>query len=461
MGSKFKSSRSGGGGGGGRRRSSGGGGGYGGAGRRQQRRGGSLEPPPSKKRGRFTFAPRPAPPLPESLSAMPKFQKANKFLGAKAGYFFSRGKAGVGYYIDRVQIGEMGDKAKARLAASCSGGDGNAASTLKKGTIENQHTADVATVSSSQNKLTKEAKKKAPSRATAAAFAAAAGGNQRSGPKGEEDEEDEGSESEADSALNGAGSSEGDEGDDGDGNSSDEGDEDEEEQAEEQKEESHRQEMNGRTDDGSGRVGEKQKNGSEEGALSRRTRRKDTTLVKAQHGAAVGMENDQEQEDGEEGDGDSGSDGSDSLDNDDGDGDDDHVGRDRESENASVMQKGKRQAGDSSSTVATNDASKAGEKGAAVLSGRENETQQEPEQEDEKVTFQSLGVTGPLCEAANQLDWTHATEIQRQALPLAFQVRKNSESALQSARFVHGILLRAARSTTVYFPHAVGWAGGL
>lgn len=44
------------------------------------------------------------------------------------------------------------------------------------------------------------------------------------------------------------------------------------------------------------------------------------------------------------------------------------------------------------------------------------------EHDDVKVTFQSLGVTGPLCKAATQLGWTHATEIQRQALPLAFQV---------------------------------------
>ncbi|CAN0506751.1 unnamed protein product, partial [Ectocarpus sp. 8 AP-2014] len=41
--------------------------------------------------------------------------------------------------------------------------------------------------------------------------------------------------------------------------------------------------------------------------------------------------------------------------------------------------------------------------------------------EDIKASFESLGVTGPLCEAAAQLGWTHATEIQRQALPLAFE----------------------------------------
>ncbi|CAM9392112.1 unnamed protein product, partial [Ectocarpus sp. 6 AP-2014] len=45
----------------------------------------------------------------------------------------------------------------------------------------------------------------------------------------------------------------------------------------------------------------------------------------------------------------------------------------------------------------------------------------EPPPEDIKASFESLGVTGPLCEAAAQLGWTHATEIQRQALPLAFE----------------------------------------
>lgn len=86
----------------------------------QQKRSRSLEPPPSRnrRRGGVNFTPRPAPPLPETLSSLPKFVKAKKFRGAQVGYFFCRGKAGLGYYIDRVQIGEMGAKTKARLVAS-------------------------------------------------------------------------------------------------------------------------------------------------------------------------------------------------------------------------------------------------------------------------------------------------------------------------------------------------------
>ncbi|CAM9958682.1 unnamed protein product [Ectocarpus sp. 12 AP-2014] len=79
----------------------------------QQRRGGK-----SPSAGRVAFKPRPPPPLPEALSSLPKFVKKNKFTGRKLGYFFSRGKAGVGYYVDRVQIGAMGDKLRARLAAT-------------------------------------------------------------------------------------------------------------------------------------------------------------------------------------------------------------------------------------------------------------------------------------------------------------------------------------------------------
>ncbi|CAN0074904.1 unnamed protein product, partial [Ectocarpus fasciculatus] len=79
----------------------------------QQRRGGK-----SPAAGRVAFKPRPPPPLPEALSSLPKFVKKNKFSGRKLGYFFSRGKAGVGYYVDRVQIGAMGDKLRARLAAT-------------------------------------------------------------------------------------------------------------------------------------------------------------------------------------------------------------------------------------------------------------------------------------------------------------------------------------------------------
>ena len=51
------------------------------------------------------FKPRPPPPLPEALSSLPKFIKKSKFVGAKPGYLFSRGKAGLGYYVDRVQVG--------------------------------------------------------------------------------------------------------------------------------------------------------------------------------------------------------------------------------------------------------------------------------------------------------------------------------------------------------------------
>ncbi|CAM9703069.1 unnamed protein product, partial [Choristocarpus tenellus] len=64
------------------------------------------------------FKPRPAPALPAELSSLPKFVKCMKFKGRKAGYCFKKGKTGIGYYIDRVQIGNMNSRGIAKLTTA-------------------------------------------------------------------------------------------------------------------------------------------------------------------------------------------------------------------------------------------------------------------------------------------------------------------------------------------------------
>ncbi len=46
----------------------------------------------------------------------------------------------------------------------------------------------------------------------------------------------------------------------------------------------------------------------------------------------------------------------------------------------------------------------------------------------EEVTFKSLGVCAELCEACEQLKWKKPSIIQREALPVALQGKKNRPS---------------------------------
>ena len=45
------------------------------------------------------------------------------------------------------------------------------------------------------------------------------------------------------------------------------------------------------------------------------------------------------------------------------------------------------------------------------------------EENEELVSFQSLGIVEPLCEAIARLGWTQPTDIQSQAIPEALQGR--------------------------------------
>lgn len=79
----------------------------------------SLEPFQKKRSSdHVPLTVRPLPKLPQELSGLPKFIEAPRFLGRKHGYYFAKGKDGLGYYLDHVQISKMGDEARARLAAS-------------------------------------------------------------------------------------------------------------------------------------------------------------------------------------------------------------------------------------------------------------------------------------------------------------------------------------------------------
>ena len=48
---------------------------------------------------------------------------------------------------------------------------------------------------------------------------------------------------------------------------------------------------------------------------------------------------------------------------------------------------------------------------------------EEPEEPEEEVTFASIGIVAPLCEACAALGWTSPTPIQREALPPALEGR--------------------------------------
>lgn len=410
----------------------------------------------------MAFTPRPAPPLPEALSALPKFEKAKKFLGVKPGYMFTSGQAGVGYYIDRVQIGKMGDKAKARLAASASGsasGGATFTSPRKESSVTNA-TAGMPgpeADSTSQNKQTKKAKKEKskaattaaaavpqqqakPDGAAAAAVAAAkrkgAGGVSGNGvltskgddgsPAEEEEEEAGGSDSDADSDMDDEGEEEDAEGEggtkstekangvaadreqvggrarntDGDNNvSNEEGEDVEGGHEEEGDEEEQQQQETDSEDDGDGME------------AAKRVEVRLSKLQDTANEAAVALKN----EDGRDG----GALASESGEVD-----------SQEDEDEDDTGTGNKPDG----TTSPGDI----EADEEPLGGGQEGGQQD---EDEKVSFQSLGVTGPLCEAAGQLGWTHATEIQRQALPLAFQARvtkrtneRQIRSTVQSVR---------------------------
>lgn len=421
---KNKSMRGSGGGGGARSFSKGGK--FGQKQREQQRRGGMSS-------GRVAFKPRPAPPLPEALSSLPKFVKKTKFTGRKTGYFFSRGKHGVGYYVDRVQIGAMGDKLKAKLAATLKqpsgASDGSAGESTKAGGAKSTAAGANGKPRSTEEAAKKD--KKSPADAAAAdtkgvvgkpaavVVAAAAGapklapradgstsaGKKQAAAKAKGDENgsaggaggdgassDDNEDSEEESRGD---EEEGDEsGGDGDEGGAEGGAEDVRSKAIEQEDENSSSEEEESEDEEGG------EDAGANGAAAAPAATKanvEKTAAKSVHQKNVKPAG----RDGEEGGDESGN----SSDDDEGD----------EEEDNAASSDNKRESGDSRETARSAvDNDPEGAEGDA--------TEAPPPEDDIKASFESLGVTGPLCEAAGQLGWMHATEIQRQALPLAFEV---------------------------------------
>eukprot|EP00752_Nemacystus_decipiens_P015640 g13957.t1 len=408
----------------------------------QQRRGGTKSP------RRVAFKPRPAPPMPEALSSLPKFIKKTKFAGRRTGYFFSRGKGGLGYYVDRVQIGAMGEKLRSKLAATLKPTDAAAAAARAAGdaaTPGGSKTSSSPSPSSSPaasvsgkfaenatkegkslpaaagDDVAKKTKKKSavvavpkltpsppsngstgagkPSQATASPDASEED-EEEEGEEEEEEEEEESSDDDGEGDGESDGSEEAAEAeDDGSGggssssSSSSSSDEDEEDEDGE---------------DGQEHGEAAAKNSAAAAAAVARAAAVATSTKKAaltSDGSTRGANHyADEAGDGDE-DAESGSGGSSSSSSDDDD------------EEEQVVETGKGREGKA-------EAEKEEEEQEEEEEGEgEGEGEQAPPQpeEDVKASFESLGVTGPLCEAAAQLGWTHATEIQRQALPLAFK----------------------------------------
>ncbi|CAM9565713.1 unnamed protein product, partial [Ectocarpus sp. 4 AP-2014] len=357
----------------------------------QQRRGGK-----SPAAGRVAFKPRPPPPLPEALSSLPKFVKKNNFSGRKLGYFFSRGKAGVGYYVDRVQIGAMGDKLRARLAATLkppatAAGDatkpagtkavaGSGAVNVKSPAVARDQKPPVgAGNSSSSSSSSKAIEKPSVAAPKLRGDGSSAGESKRTIPAAAVKDGGAGS----DEALSDGGSSGEESSSDGD---EDDGGDDE--------------------SDGGGRVARSVPNGQGGRGV------KGTKEEEEEDGKEGEAEEEEEEEErGEEGSSNS-SDGEEEKEGE--EGGEEGSSSDSEDEEAAAEEK-TRDRGTRVRGVEKNGDNSSGEE-------RPKEPEaDEPPPEDIKASFESLGVTGPLCEAAAQLGWTHATEIQRQALPLAFE----------------------------------------
>ena len=411
----------------------------------QRRRSKSFEPPLlGHKRGRLpTGKLQPPPPLPDELAALPKFLKKGTFVGSRPGYFFSRGKAGLGYYIDRVQIGSMGRKGREKLAASIapaktvaqaadgamkasdtggarargsatSAAGGDAVKTLSKsarGTQvkarANMNLPDTAVESGrARTKLETPSARDAKNRVS------------EEGRKSDTTDDEGRSEEINDSSRSGQGQNEVPHGVAPHGVARDQ---EELSDSAESSEEEEEEEISG--GEGGGALGngwnEPDDHGDGRGKIN-------IQIVN-------GSEMEEEDKDGDdEEDAEEDKDGEDEKEEDDDEGcteeaeedekeekDGEHLERkdvleDGEDEKEGAMLLGRKRSGESLEEE--------------KQKGTEEEEEEvamrgEREEDSAKKSFEALGVTGPLCEAAAQLGWTHATEIQRQSLPLALQVR--------------------------------------
>lgn len=324
------------------------------------------------------FKPRPPPPLPDELAALTTFVKKSRFDGTKPGYFFSRGKMGVGYYIDRVQIGGMGKKGRARLAALIPSPKEAVAQIPAKGDLQKASSGGDNGKNYATPKVVNSVKKDENERKNAGV---APTKSTKVSPSSQPRET---------SSI---------------------------------------------------------PSGSNEVEPTEKTRRKPKGQVEETRGAGDSRESLDEVSFDSEGDEDGGDDSADStnggaaadrLDDLSSGKSEKYVDGEEIEEQEDDVDEDQEQAG-SSSDERSNSSDSGDEEKRLQDTELTREKKQEFEdneamssrgeggdEEEEKKSFEALGVTAPLCEAAAQLGWSHATEIQRQSLPLAFEVRYHS-----------------------------------
>lgn len=385
----------------------------------RRRRSKSFESSSGHKKGLTppAFKPRPPPPLPDELAALPNFVKKSRFAGSKPGYFFSRGKMGVGYYIDRVQIGGMGKKGRARLAALITAPAEAVAQIPAKGDLQtgssggdiekNSVTAkDVNSVKKGENERKKAGV--APTKSTKvspSSYAISKPRETTSTPSGNDDGGSHENETKAKTSRKPKGRvgetrGAGDSNESRDGVSFDEGDQEDGGDSADSNE-GEAEGSDGEIDSSDGDV-----DGTDGGAAADCL---DGFSPGKSEKDGGGMEEQEDYVDEEQEETDSSSDGEDDE-------------RSNSSDSGDEGQEGKRV--EDTKSIGEKKRSSNGEKkqefeGKEAMASRGDEG----DEEDEKKSFEALGVTPPLCEAAAQLGWSHATEIQRQSLPLAFEVR--------------------------------------
>lgn len=374
--------------------------GGGGGGRQQQRRGGvrSFEGSPSiksKKQNRLLFKPRPPPPLPAALSALPPFVKRAKFSGAKPGYSFSVGKAGLGYHVDRVQIGNMSEKAKARLAATLVQSVSSPVTPGKRTAASSETTKPDASTkprdkTHAQGHSKGQLKDKSEVGVASPSAEDKASARSKNGMLGDVGES-------ATTFVTATVPKLG-------------------------------RPLSERRPTGTSTTSKKEAISAEEGESNDAGHDSNSSS-----NSEEGSEDDNRDDERASGNGfAAGSDkGGNSTGSSESDGDEDEGGDDGEESESSEgdeqgdeTRQGANHGENGSAVQATDSIGQKTEGGVGDDDSPEAAPVPVPE-EEEKKSFESLGVTGPLCEAAAQLGWTHATDIQRQALPLAFQVRKS------------------------------------
>ncbi|CAM9672715.1 unnamed protein product, partial [Discosporangium mesarthrocarpum] len=370
-----------------------GGGGHHGKGRRDKAHHTQSSPRPP------AFKARPPPPLPEELSSIPKYIKSLKFAGKKLGYCFKRDAVGVGYYVDHVQIGQMGPKARAKVAG--------AATSLGPVQPKSKAKSEVGTVGVDvvRNCSGKKKKRRSGGEETGevkrdlSALPGKYSGRDKKQGSVKRQKEGEAAEEVSASAPKSAADACGGRGGRGSGDSEAESSEEDEGRGKENDDEDEDE------DDEKGKGGDEVE-GDEEENGDVGSENADCEMVSVDgDGTTTGRDIDESNHGEEDGD----------RQGEEGGGDEEE---EEEEENNGYGLGGK----DDDNSIDTNVQQSKGAKDPKLEDDDEAANGKcLASDEDVKVTFSSLGVTDVLCEAARDLGWTHATEIQRQSLPLAFR----------------------------------------